>query len=124
MNDLREKESRTAYQCWSQTVTGMLACEWKLFESQYQVGLRIMEVALRLPGGGGTNPDEQGGSAPQTADKFPRLESLAFERTRVGLAPPREIYEVPYRDRVDWSRFPEWARPIDPEMFQDAGHEG
>jgi hypothetical protein len=102
----------------------MLAWEWKLFESQYQVGLRIMEVALRIPSGAGTIPDEQGGSALPTTDQFPRLESLAFERTRVGLAPPREIYELPYRDRVDWSQFPEWARPVDPELFQDCGHEG
>jgi hypothetical protein len=102
----------------------MLAWEWNLFESQYQVGLRIVEAALHIPGGSETDPDERGGIAPQTTDEFPRLESLAFERTRVGRAPPREIYEVPYRDRVDWSRFPEWARPSDPEMFQDSGHEG
>jgi hypothetical protein len=124
VNTLQEKENQTVYRCWSQTVAGVLACEWKLFETQYQVGLKIVEAALRIPGGWGASPGERGGAAPQTTDEFQRLESLAFERTRSGLAPPREIYEVPYRDRLDWSKFPEWARPIDPELFQDSGHEG
>jgi hypothetical protein len=48
----------------------------------------------------------------------------AFERLRRGLPPPREIYQVQHRNRVDWLQFPEWARPSDPEMFKDCVHEG
>jgi hypothetical protein len=112
------------YQCWSQNVTGVLACQWDLFETQYRVGLKMVEAALRLPGNAEPASEERGGEAPHTADKFHRLESLALERSRKGLAPPRELYGVPYRDRVDWSKFPDWARPINPEVFQDSGHEG
>lgn len=56
-----------------------------------------------------------------------RLESLkqnAFERVRMGLPPPKEIYDLPYRDRIDWAEFPPWARPSDPELFEECGHEG
>ena len=34
------------------------------------------------------------------------------------------IYQMPYRNRIDWSEFPDWARPSDPEMFEGTGHEG
>ena len=37
---------------------------------------------------------------------------------------PREVYQAPYRNLIDWSRFPDWARPSDPEMFEGSGHEG
>jgi len=57
-------------------------------------------------------------------DKFPGLETLALNRARSGLAPPNEIYEAPNRGRVDWSKFPEWARPADPELFEECVHEG
>jgi hypothetical protein len=124
MNALQEKEGQTIYRYWSQTLAGVLAWELKLFETHCQAGFKIVEAALRIPGGAKASPDEPGGAAPPPTDEFQRLESLAFERTRKGLAPPREIYEVPYRDRLDWSKFPEWARPIDPELFQDSGHEG
>jgi hypothetical protein len=53
-----------------------------------------------------------------------RLEGLAAERLERGLAPPKEIYDAPYRDLIDWSRFPDWARPSDPELFQGCVHEG
>ncbi len=46
------------------------------------------------------------------------------ERVSRGLAPPREIYQVQNRGKVDWSKVPEWARPIDPDMFEGCGHEG
>lgn len=41
-----------------------------------------------------------------------------------GLAPPREAYLVHNRRMIDWSQAPEWARPIDPELFDGCGHEG
>ena len=52
------------------------------------------------------------------------LEERARERTRQGLAPPREIYDIRNRDRVDWSTLPEWARPSDPDLFEGCAHEG
>jgi hypothetical protein len=52
------------------------------------------------------------------------LEERARQRTRQGLAPPREIYNIRNCDRVDWSTLPAWARPSDPELFEGCTHEG
>jgi hypothetical protein len=124
VNALQENDRLILYRYWSQTLADVLAWEWKLFETQYLVGIQFVEAAMRIPDRSGAGHDKQECAKLQTTDGFSNLESLAIERTRMGLAPPREIYEVPNRDRVDWSKFPEWARPIDPEVFQDSGHEG
>jgi hypothetical protein len=34
------------------------------------------------------------------------------------------VYEAQNRNRIDWTKMPEWARPADPELFEGAGHEG
>ena len=52
------------------------------------------------------------------------LIKLAEERMRQGLAPPPEIYRIEYRRRIDWSTFPTWAQPIDPQVFDGCCHEG
>ena len=54
----------------------------------------------------------------------PELVRRARERMKLGLAPPREIYLAPHRDRIDWGEFPDWARPSDPEAFGGNPHEG
>jgi hypothetical protein len=51
------------------------------------------------------------------------LKTLAMQRMQSGFAPPREIYDAQNRGQIDWSSVPDWARPIDPEMFE-GGHEG
>jgi hypothetical protein len=98
----QEKDRPTAYECVAQAVAGVLTWPLELLEP----------IAPRV------------GAAAQATDEFKKLEALALERARKGLALPREIYKVPYRDRIDWSRLPEWARPVDPEVFQGCGHEG
>lgn len=52
------------------------------------------------------------------------LIKLAEERVRQGFAPPPRIYQIEYRRRIDWSRFPTWAQPVDPEVFDGCCHEG
>lgn len=52
------------------------------------------------------------------------LVKLAEQRMRAGLAPPPDIYRIEYRQRIDWLNFPDWARPIDPQIFDGCGHEG
>ena len=52
------------------------------------------------------------------------LLELAEQRVRRGLAPPPEIYRVEHRRRVDWLKFPGWARPVDPQVFDGCCHEG
>ncbi len=48
----------------------------------------------------------------------------AEARVRQGLAPPPEIYRLRRREQIDWSAFPSWARPVDPELFDGCCHEG
>lgn len=73
------------------------------------------------------------GHAVQSLDRSDNGESSAegyslIEATRKqldnGFAPPAEAYLVQNRHKIDWSQFPEWARPSDPEMFDGCGHEG
>jgi hypothetical protein len=52
------------------------------------------------------------------------LIKLAGERISQGLAPPPEIYRIEYRRYIDWSEFPTWAQPIDPQVFDGCCHEG
>ena len=52
------------------------------------------------------------------------LIELAENLSRQGFAPPSRIYQVEYRRRIDWSRFPSWARPVNPEDFDGCCHEG
>ena len=52
------------------------------------------------------------------------LFEVALDRLRRGLAPPAEIYRVKNREQIDWSVFPGWARPTDPEVFDGCCHEG
>jgi hypothetical protein len=49
---------------------------------------------------------------------------LATQRMRDGFAPPPEIYRIENRNRIDWSKFPSWARQLDPEVFDGCCHEG
>jgi hypothetical protein len=67
------------------------------------------------------------GTPPVAGDAFGGTEamiSLALERTKKGLAPPREVYLAPYRNQIDWTAFPDWAKPNDPDMFEGCSHEG
>ena len=52
------------------------------------------------------------------------LVNLAVKKMRQGLAPPPEIYRVENRGKIDWLKFPEWARPVDPQIFDGCCHEG
>ena len=54
----------------------------------------------------------------------PRLAARIDERLAKGLAPPAEIYLVQNRNKIDWSRIPIWAQPMDPEAFDGCVHEG
>jgi hypothetical protein len=128
MTELPETQRPDVCLYWSEMVKNILACQWELFDGQYQVGLRIMERALSLPSVPTAESDRPGEpgvkAAPTLTEKLQRFERLAVERVKQGLAPPREIYEVPYRDLIDWGAFPEWARPTDPELFESCSHEG
>jgi hypothetical protein len=124
MSQLQETESEAFCRSWWQMLTSLFGCQWKLFAGQYQVGLKLMDGIYRRPASTAVRFGEENEASSLTVDQFRGLERKASERVRQGLAPPKEIYDAPYRDRIDWSQFPEWAKPTDPEVFQDCGHEG
>src|SRR5689334_19946825 len=105
MNPLPLNASQTVCQCWSQALAGVLAWQWKMMEAQYRIGLKVVEAALRVPGEPVPAADKPPGKAPPAADRFESLEALACERARKGRALPSEIYDIPYRNRIDWSKF-------------------
>jgi hypothetical protein len=115
-----ESSIQTVCKHWLSAATTLLACQWKLFEVQYEAGLKIMERAI----GSTAPPRPLPPAAPTVADQVRELERRAAERVSHGLAPPREAYQSPYRDQIDWGKFPAWARPSDPELFEGSGHEG
>src|SRR5262245_54402693 len=95
-------------ECWSQVITSVMRNQWQLLDSPYAAGIELLDAAVGAPTG--TRP------ALQT------LEQKALERAHKGLPPPREVYQAQNRSRIDWSQFPEWARPIDPEVFEGTAH--
>lgn len=106
------------YRHWLDAATNLLAYQWKWFDTQYETGLKIIDAAL-----GVRPPSQPTGRAPMI-DDVQDLQRRAAERISHGLAPPKEIYQAPFRNRIDWGKLPEWARPSDPELFEGSGHEG
>jgi hypothetical protein len=107
------------YHDWAKAAATLLWCHWKLLDARYEVAARWFDT-LREPT---TSPDD----ADARRTESPTSEAIArraAECMRKGLPPPSEIYEVQNRGRLDWSQFPEWARPSDPELFEGCSHEG
>ena len=77
---------------------------------------------------GEAEPPAAAGVATRPAAEGPgeldALVSRALDRVGMGKPPPRELYDVKFRDRIDWLRFPLWARPSDPKAYVGCGHEG
>jgi hypothetical protein len=107
----------TLYEYWSHAVTDALTYPWKLWDAHCQIGMTLVQCMMDR----GPKPTS---IEPGREASLSEVERLAVERLRQGLAPPREVYEAPYRDRVPWSDFPAWARPTDPELFEGCSHEG
>ncbi len=64
-----------------------------------------------------------------TSESSPKLSLISSRSVKRGdskftLAPPRELYDVKFREQIDWLRFPSWARPSDPEAYTGCSHEG
>jgi hypothetical protein len=109
MNTLAFPPLGTIPECWSRAITSLMWHQWKLLDAQYGAGLDLLGVVT-------------GESAKASA--LETLERFALERVHKGLPPPREIYNAQNRNRINWSLFPEWARPVDPELFEGSAHEG
>jgi len=110
MNESMFPTYRHVCECWSQAVTTIVWNQWKLLDAQYEAGLGLLDAVCGPPAGGGRTQSN--------------LERAVAERVAKGLPPPREAHDVHNRGRIDWSRYPGWARPVDPEVFEGCGHEG
>jgi len=100
----------SVYDYWSQTLTGLVRNQWEVIDAHYAAGIELLDAVS--------------GNPVATGPKLQTLEQDALKRTQKGLAPPREVYEAQNRNRIDWSQFPEWARPTDPDAFEGTAHEG
>jgi hypothetical protein len=112
------------YRWWSGALTRVVRSQWELLEAQYRFGIGVLDALREAPAG--QEPEAEWTrrvAMPDTTRNTESLECQAVERLRKGLAPPREIYEVQNRGRLDWSSVPDWARPSDPDLFEGA-HEG
>ncbi len=98
---------------WSGTLTGLVWGQWLLLDTGLRATQTVLQAASAFPG-----------IASFREDLTEKLVQRARERMRLGLAPPREIYQAPHRNRIDWGEFPDWARPSDPDAFGGNPHEG
>ncbi len=98
-------------QSWSHAVTSLLWSQWLMLEAGFQATQSILATAA---------PAADNEVAEATAG----LAARALARVKQGLAPPPELYLAPYRDRINWAEFPEWAKPSNPELYEGCAHEG
>jgi len=130
MAERTKSGGRTVCEGWSQAMTDALRYQWWLYDLQYRAGLKLLntlvpaherpDTAATPAEGSGTT----GESPPACLDELRDLERRAWECVRRGVALPREVYDIRNRRRIDWSAFPEWARPVDPDVFAGSAHEG
>jgi hypothetical protein len=119
VNEAIEREGLTTiYQHWCKLLAGALEYNKSLLAVQWELCLEMVGASRR------PNTPARAAVAREPANSVKQLQERAIDRIKRGLAPPREIYEVPYRSRIDWSAFPDWARPCDPEAFEECTHEG
>jgi hypothetical protein len=108
----------------SEAVTDVTRNQWRVLAAQSQFGITVWHAMLGVSPPGGPSGRQKGEVVePGSASTAGSLERIAIERLKSGLAPPREIYDVKNRGRIDWSLVPDWAKPVDPEQFE-GGHEG
>jgi hypothetical protein len=112
---------RAVAESWSHTLASVVRSQWMLLDTGLQAAQALLaSTSAVVPTGKAAHR-----RAIETAGYGTEvLINLAVQRMRKGLAPPRQIYEAQYRNRIDWSQFPEWVRPSDPELFEGASHEG
>jgi hypothetical protein len=109
---------------WSAALSCVVHGQFALLDAQFRGAVRVLEILRGRPPADearARHGAEAAALAPSAhADDLSRQ---AAERLRHGFAPPRNIYDVQNRARIDWTQVPDWARPSDPELF-GGPHEG
>jgi hypothetical protein len=110
---------------WSQVVISMVWGQWQVLDAGLRATSKILEAASQAPADEADAPARTAESAaPVPSGAVEDLMEFAGKRMAQGLAPPREIYKAQYRKQIDWSKFPEWAKPSDPDVYEGCAHEG
>jgi hypothetical protein len=104
----------------SRAVTDVMWNQWRWLVGQCQFGFTMWGAVMKSCAARESVP----GRKDEVAGGPVNLEQQTLERLRRGAAPPREIYDVQNRGRIDWSTVPDWARPSDPDLFEGCSHEG
>jgi len=133
MNENMFTNYLSSYQSMSRAFTDVMLNQWRWLFTPCQFGIGMMDdfmVGSRRSVAASytrqaTAPEANMEEAPLPEKESPpeTLEQVAMKRLNSGYAPPREIYDVRNRDQIDWSKVPDWAKPVDPELFEGA-HEG
>jgi hypothetical protein len=100
----------TGYERLAQSFIRWSWDQWQCAGTAWKMGLEAWKVMIPI--------------TPSPGHEAESLEQKALERMKSGYAPPREIYDIRNRQRIDWTQVPEWAQPSDPELFEGSGHEG
>src|SRR5262249_23036251 len=125
MTDPMFPNIRRLHQFWTAAMINLAWTHWTFLNAGLRLAHRMWEPTGAAPGGGGSGPPPPAEAAPQKASgEAEDLARRAADRMGKGLAPPPEVYQAPWRSRLDWSKFPEWARPTDPDLFEGSCHEG
>src|SRR5689334_3556457 len=114
------------YQLLSRTIQDVFWNQWQWMCAPCRLGIEVMDdflvrsrrpdTAVDRPGPASPAAEPTPGAAPENRlDET--LEQRALSRLKSGRAPPREIYDVQNRGRIDWSNVPDWAKAVDPELF-------
>lgn len=124
MFDLMLAHYLRSCQLLSEKVADVTREQWKFVTEQSQFGLSLWKLLLGEFRKVATSSRPPGAtSEPEKMTHSESLEQETAKRFKEGFAPPREIYDVRNRGRIDWSTAPDWAKPADPELFEGA-HEG
>jgi hypothetical protein len=111
MSDSTNRELEDLSESWSRAVTSMVWGHWLMLDAGFRATQTMLATAVPVAG-----------NIP--VGEPAALAALALERVKRGLAPPREVYLAPLRNRINWADFPDWARPSDPELYEGCAHEG
>jgi hypothetical protein len=109
----------------SRAFTEVMWNQWKCLVAQYWFSTNVWNTMLSgsMPASLVSAKKEESAVA-RPADAQDSLETRMRDRLSKGLAPPSEIYDVRNRERIDWSKVPDWAKATDPEAFEGCVHEG
>src|SRR5215831_17548448 len=89
----------SSYERLSRVLTGMVSKQYEWLRAPQQLGMKMW--CAMMP-----KTIRREATTAQPSESKGTLEATALERLQKGLAPPREIYDVQNRGRIDWTRVP------------------